>query len=33
MEADMIAGPTRTLERRAFPATTGAACAGAQFVA
>ena len=33
IEADMIAGPAWTLERRAFSAAGGAACASAQFVA
>jgi hypothetical protein len=33
IEADMIAGPARTLEGRTFPAAIGAACAGTQLVA
>jgi hypothetical protein len=33
IEPDMIAGPTRALEGRTFPAAGGAACTGTQFVA
>ena len=33
IEADMIAGPAWTLERRAFSAAGGAACASTQFIA
>jgi len=33
IEADIVACPARTLECRAFPTTTGAACMGTQLVA